>query len=330
MPDTYRDQQNQLWIYLSICWWIGSLVAWISILFSESSPAVNDSTLTFSGILVFAVSAALRLPILTSKPETSSLEDHFVWLLCVTANVNWIGFLWLCSPNLSATLPAIGLGLLCEAWLWSEAERSNSIRWLRLQLGDIRNRSWRIIAGAAIGTQSPLLKSKTLSAPGSAGTSSSKTTNSTATTAIVPLPIRSLEKPCGSQSIAADPDGLAIDQANSASQGESEIVRTSEDGIDPSGRRYLAGEIVIQWQPDQRSHQIVISFVPAFAGVPEVEIELDSLDCMWQLQNCTPVGLRLQVRRPAGSEEAVTNLSWYARAASEGAESPPSQPQSLA
>ncbi len=326
-PTTYNDQQNQLWIYLAICWWLGSLFAWLSTwlggIDGAGELAMTDSSLTFSGLLVVGASLALRLPVLTPQQKTSSMEDHFVWLLCLTANVNWLGYLWLKSGSMPAMTPALVVGIAAECWLWKQAEKVDCIRSLRQSLRSIRSVSLGYLSSGGTWNQSHQAAGNTAEA--AAGEIGLEPFVQTMTNQAPP---------------SADLSSTSI-EANEieATESDGSVNRTMEDGFDPTGRRYLAGEIFIQWQPDQKTQQVVVGFVPAFAGVPEVEFELDSSDCSAQIVNCTPVGLRFQLRRGQGSEELKNALSWYARApegdSSQSSlasrlESAESQPQTLA
>lgn len=329
-PTTYNDQQNQLWIYLAICWWLGSLFAWLSTWLGVTDGvgelAMADSSLTFSGLLVVGASLALRLPVLTPQQKTSSMEDHFVWLLCLTANANWLGYLWLKSGSMTAMMPALAIGILAECWLWQQAVKVDCIRSLRRSLRSFRLNSLRYFSTGGTWNQANQVDQ----AAGDSVEATGKIGQETL------LPPSTNEAPPSTE------QSLKVIEANEIELSESDgstLSRTMEDGIDPTGRRYLAGEIFIQWQPDQRSQQIVVGFVPAFVGLPEVEFELDSSDCSAQIVNCTPVGLRFQLRRSQGSEELQNTLSWYARAAdgessqstqASRLESAESQPQTLA
>lgn len=278
-------QQRELWIYLAISWWIGSLSAWLIAWLSQLETQPSDSLLTASGLLVFGVAACLRLPVLTVQTPTSSLEDHFVWLLAASANVNWLGFLCLHANNLYAVIPAVLIGAILEFWLWNRAARSDCLAWTR--------------------TMSYLRLS----------TNSSSRENVAAASSGSQLPAGDIEtKPCdNSGSDIRIPVGIAqVDQAGTDRGG---TQRTLEDGVDPSGRRYLAGDIKVEWLAEQRSQTLVIGFVPAFIGTPQVELELSSDQCSAQIINCTPVGLRVQLKRSAASAEPVCNLSWYAKQA---------------
>ena len=332
-----KNQQNELWIFLVITWWIGSLVAWIATWTASTSSDANDSFLTASGILLFGVSAALRLPVVTSTQPTTSLEDHFVWLVTASANVNWLGYLCLSAQSYAAVLPAGLVGILIEYWLWNEMCRRDCLTGLRDFISAFsKNLVKNAISSGndAIKVENPTEVAANQLAVSSgvisSGVTSSVTSNS----------VSNAEERTKSYL----PDSASIQLDGGVEATDSTVLRTSEDGIDPAGFRYMTGEVQVAWEASQRSQTVVLGFVPAFQGSPEVELELDCEDCLAQIQNCTPSGLRIQLKRSLGSNtpasntpasnSQLTNLSWYAKEsncgeASDG-ESAESKPQTLA
>jgi hypothetical protein len=283
-----QTQQREMWIYLAITWWIGSLAAWLIAWFSTPASQSNESMLTATALLVFGVSACLRLPVLTVQTPTTSLEDHFVWLLAATANVNWLGYLSINIDSIPAVIPAILIGVAIEWWLWNQAGRADCLVWAR-----------RIF---------PIL---VLNKPG-------KPSATASSTALVNATHPEIAKSTSAEHSTTQAGGQPVlsSMGNPESCLDRNVVqRTLEDGIDPTGRRYLAGEVKLDWLADQRTQTIVIGFVPAFIGNPEVEYEVNCDLCTAQIINCTPAGLRIQLRRNDASSELVTNMSWYARQA---------------
>ncbi len=309
-----KNQQNELWLFLVVTWWIGSLAAWIAAWTASTSSDANDSLLTASGLLFFGVSAALRLPVVTSTQPTTSLEDHFVWLVTASANVNWLGYLCLSAQSYAAVLPAGVVGIAVEFWLWNEMCRRDCLVGLR---------------GFVSSINASLMKSSLIAGVHDANKLESESDGR-------------LAQVDSSSHIEAEDLGATANTDNA-------VLRTSEEGIDPAGFRYMAGEIQVAWEESQRSQTVVLGFVPAFQGSPEVELELDSEECSAQIQNCTPSGLRIQLKRSPGSNNQasntqasstpgsnllLTNLSWYAKESNCGepsdGESAESKPQTLA
>ncbi len=324
-----KNQQNELWIFLVVTWWIGSLVAWIAAWTASTSSNANDSLLTASGLLLFGVSVALRLPVITSTQPTTSLEDHFACLVTASANVNWLGYLCLSSQSYVAVLPAAVVGLAVEFWLWNEMCRRDCLVGLRVFVSSINATLMKtsLIAGAHDANK---LDS------GSNATAKQSSTNSVIESStslqLGNEPHLGNETVGESRTIQADlPSHIEAEGLNAK---DSTVLRTSEEGIDPAGFRYMAGEIQIAWEDSQRSQTVVLGFVPAFQGSPEVELELDCEECSAQIQNCTPSGLRIQLKRVSGSNLPLTNLSWYAKESNFGehpdGESAESKPQTLA
>lgn len=313
-----KNKQNELWVFLVVTWWIGSLVAWIAAWAASTNSNANDSLLTASGLLLFGVSAALRLPVVTSTQPTTSLEDHFVWLVTASANVNWLGYLCLSAQSYAAVLPAGIVGIMCEYWLWNEMCRRDCLSSLRVFI-------------SAFGTN--LVKNVISSGNGGAikvTTPTDVTANQLGISSVVTSSMTTVEERI--ESNRNDPSSIQLDGGVKVTEGA--VIRTSEDGIDPAGFRYMAGEIQVAWEESQRSQSVVLGFVPAFQGSPEVELELDGEECSAQIQNCTPSGLRIQLKRTLGSNSQLTNLSWYAKESNYGepsdGESAESKPQTLA
>lgn len=303
-----KNQQNELWIFLVVTWWIGSLVAWIAVWTTSTTSTANDSLLTASGLLLFGVSAALRLPVVTTTQPTTSLEDHFVWLVTASANVNWLGYLCLSSQSYAAVLPAGVVGILVEYWLWSELCRRDCLAGLR---GFISAFSTSLVKNAissgndALRVENPTEAVTNQLAVSSAAASTVKSESATSNFV---------------SSNKTDSSSIQLDVVEAA---EGTVLRTTEDGIDLAGFRYMAGEVQVAWEESQRTQTVVLGFVPAFEGSPEVELELDCEECSAQIQNCTPNGLRIQLKRSLGSNtqgsstpgshSQLTNLSWYAK-----------------
>jgi hypothetical protein len=282
-----QTQQREMWIYLAITWWIGSLTAWLIAWFSPASQS-NESMLTATSLLVFGVSACLRLPVLTVQTPTTSLEDHFVWLLAATANVNWLGYLSINVDSISAVIPAILIGVAIEWWLWNQAGRAGCLVWAR-----------RIF---------PILVLNKPGKPSAPNGSPALVNAANPEIALSTSADHSTTQSSGQPALSS--------MGNPESCLDRNVVqRTLEDGIDPTGRRYLAGEVKLDWLVDQRTQTIVIGFVPAFTGNPEVEYEVNCDLCTAQIINCTPAGLRIQLKRNDASSELETNMSWYARQA---------------
>ncbi len=332
-----KNQQNELWIFLVITWWIGSLVAWIATWTASTSSDANDSFLTASGILLFGVSAALRLPVVTSTQPTTSLEDHFVWLVTASANVNWLGYLCLSAQSYAAVLPAGLVGILIEYWLWNEMCRRDCLTGLR----DFISAFSKNAVKNAISSGNDAIKVKN---PTDVAVNQLAVSSVVASSGVISSVTSNSESTAYERIECNLPDSASIQLDGGVEATDSTVLRTSEDGIDPAGFRYMAGEVQVAWEESQRSQTVVLGFVPAFQGSPEVELELDCEECSAQIQNCTPSGLRIQLKRSLGSNtpasntpasnSQLTNLSWYAKESNCGepsdGESAESKPQTLA
>jgi hypothetical protein len=98
--------------------------------------------------------------------------------------------------------------------------------------------------------------------------------------------------------------------------------RRTQDVEDPAGHRAFRGMLRFELAPGQRSLPEVIGFCPAFAGVPEVELE-----CEWETASdedaeeqfieaeclqLTPAGARIAIARIGNSGTIRGILHWYA------------------
>ena len=325
-----KNQQNELWIFLVVTWWIGSLIAWIAAWTASESSSGNDSLLTASGLLMFGVSAALRLPVVTSTQPTTTLEDHFVWLVTASANVNWLGYLCLSSPSYVEVFPAGAVGIMVEYWLWNEMCRRDCLTGLRAIVSNFNS---NLMKTDVLTSGKDVIKVNPTEATIILPTNSSVIDNSAS---LLLRPSQSLEvtTAAGEKSETDQPDLDSELLEGGIEATDSTVRRTCEDGIDPAGFRYMAGEIQVIWEESQRAQTVLLGFVPAFHGSPEVELELDCEDCSAQIQNCTPGGLRIQLKRSPDSNSQLTNLSWYAKESNCGEpsdrESAESKPQTLA
>lgn len=121
--------QAGLWICMAGLWWLGSFLAWLG-LYTQRRFMVDSDTggdaasasglLTGGGIFILLVSATLRLPIVTTSTRTTPTQNSLVWLLCLGANVNWLGMLCLSAETLWPVLPLLCLALAGEYWLASQ------------------------------------------------------------------------------------------------------------------------------------------------------------------------------------------------------------------
>jgi hypothetical protein len=90
------------------------------------------------------------------------------------------------------------------------------------------------------------------------------------------------------------------------------LVRRTSEGLDESGRRYLSGEVRVCMEDGQQAETVVIGFVPAFEGEPEVDMECEQEGVSTRIIHCTPAGMRVTVRRPQAKAALTFEFQWYA------------------
>lgn len=262
-----RTRQAETWICLSATWWLGSLIAWLGELASTPSLSVNPNAVFGTGLFIIAVSAALRSPAITALRPTNPLLDRSVWLLGLSANINWLGMLTLRSGTMFPVVLVGLIGFAIEVWLFQIARNSGRLNEFT------RNPH-----------EDPPPTLSTFHDP-----SSAESTNNLAE--------------------LKDKDTFA--------ESSLRVSRTTEDGVDEQGNRYMSGEIRTQWNPDQKTQTVVVGFTPAFRLEPDVEFEMDSSEYSVRLVHCSQAGMRLNVKRLASSraessEANGTTLVWYA------------------
>lgn len=105
----------------------------------------------------------------------------------------------------------------------------------------------------------------------------------------------------------------------------SSVQRSTVQGLDEQGRRYLSGTVNVSLAAEQSTQTLSIAFSPPFAGEPEVDFECErDFECEGQgddgdgddvsayLIHSTPAGMRLGVRRKSCSRAVDFSLQWYA------------------
>ncbi len=125
-----EHQENAVWISMATLWAIGACGAWISAVLAPWHSEISGSLLTILAMLTACASLALRLPILSSPPETSQFCDHLIWLLTGCATANWLGFFVVQSPALVDAFPAIAALAFGEVWFHTIAFRKGLLPWL--------------------------------------------------------------------------------------------------------------------------------------------------------------------------------------------------------
>lgn len=268
------SHENLLWLGLSGLWALGGLLAWFVAVSSQASWIVTSSWLVLFASLTCAISASLRLPILSQSPPTTLRADHTVWLLSSLANVNWLGFFILQAPGWPDTLPVILIWLIGEIWFHSAATRLGRLPWLREGLGTLFKQLGSLGADQPIvaAARKPVSPHRPLDGSGSAE--------------------------CGSAESGLDKSGS--------------VERRVVAGHDELGRRYLSGEIYVRLTSDMPSETLVVGFSPAFAGVPEVDVECEADDVEVRLIQRTPTGMRIGIRAISLLEPLDLALQWFA------------------
>jgi hypothetical protein len=306
----------ECWIFLSIAWWLGSLAAWlVGWLSWDGTGWTPWAELAACSLMTAAVALALRLPILYRNYASSDFEDHFVWLLAVGANVNWLGLICLQSEHLPSMVPLVSLNALLECWLMNTVFKRSGLAWLR---------RWCRSASRKVGCliEDPKMITSTELDP-------LQSTNS----AIPPQISNStnLRETQNHQPVTGSiPKGIANNSAMSCDHAGDQVESNSHTGVDASGRRFQAGDLMLKWLPGQSHMQLVIGFSPAFGLTPSIEFDVEDDSIQLTTINQTPLGVRINARRQPPLQNSRSILSWYAVENSDGSEATNAQPQVLA
>lgn len=288
----------RLWQIGSVAWWMASLFAWAFVA-AHAAPGIctDGSSLTTLGLTVVIISVALRWPLLHPTLPVAILVEHVIWLLAITACLNWIGFLFLIAARSAEVMPTVMLWIVGEAWLVSRISNSDRLAWLKACWKPVPEQLGRVFSASSSSTKASINQVTTKQLPAT------------------PTPPREL---------ASDTE---LKTGFDSDSGE---LRRSVEGINEDGERYMTGEIRIDFAPGQASETVVIGFCPALRGAPSIEAEtadiadvdehsggfddgdFDEDSLAIRVIHCTPAGARIIVRRSTSQDRRVVNLTWYA------------------
>lgn len=275
-------QQHASWLCLTTIWAVCGLVACVTEFSADGGSGdaeTSSSVLLLCACAATVVTAVLRLPILASPPKTSVEADHLAWLLSCLAQINWLGFFVLRADSAFEIVPLVLAFAVGDGWFYDRARAAAALPWLWQGVAHAQAWLWQLggeakpVVGAEVNAFTPTAESQALT------------------------------------SLPAQPPETAVAlDADSAGR----ILRRTVEGTDEQGRRYLSGEIELALGPEASSQVVLIAFLPAFIGAPEVDFECAADEIEMQLINCTPQGMRLNVRRTASGEPEIISLQWYA------------------
>ena len=287
-----KREEDLIWIVLASVWAAGGLIAWCVSWIGSSEP-VEGSTLAFLALVVAAIGVALRLPVITGTPHQDKFYDQIVFLLGAAATFNWVGCLLLHSQTLQDAIPTLLVVGFAEFWITRSCAFQECCPW-QSDVGAIASSVVRDVlsSGRQVDRTKESLASGFLQNP-----------DSTA-------------QPVEGGLAMHPPDSAEMTRDSvSSSQGDT-VSRRLVDGHDDEGRRYMSGDVKFTLDVGQTSEEIVIGFCPAFSQEPETDFELDHEQLDARLVNCTPVGMRVAVRRIGGSSRSTmpvaAQLQWYA------------------
>lgn len=301
MPTTPRyfdeSQQNAIWLGLAWLWFLGALLAWLVAASSPATWITSGSAVALLAAATSVISLALRLPILPSLDVLSYrsvARNHAVWLLGTCANLNWLGFFILQSPHGADALPALLLVLTAEIGFVATAWQQSALPWL--------NQAWTSFTGTLTGLGT--------------GTELHHSTQRHATqrhaTAQLPMTTHASD-PTLEENSAEDPEDCCQSELleDDAQLGES-IDRRQVHGVNEFDQPFWSGEIRVHFCSDQLIQQVTVGFSPPFFSAPQVDWECESEEAEVKLVNCTPTGMRLEIRRFSDREPLIFPLQWYA------------------
>ncbi len=276
-------QEHAAWLLLVAGWAMVGMTLWIA---SASSPwpweAMRGEAVTLVSLAVVAVAVVLRIPLLSRPKQEAVASYHALWLVGCLASSHWLGFLMMRSAAWIEAVPAMLLIATAEVWVMSRGLRLGALPWLQ-ELGVEFSTSIGTALKVADRVIEPNQSGLPASEPQWLGTACDAGLDSEATRACEPADLESQN-----------------------------LLRRTVDGIDELGRRYLSGEVRVCLQSRQQTESVVIGFVPAFEGEPEVEIECEQEDVSASVVRCTPSGMRIAIRRPRAELAVTFGFQWYA------------------
>ena len=109
-------KDNAIWLGATVTWAALAVLSW---LLSWFSPGIqfSSSYATVLALMIAALGIGLRLPLADRKATVSPDNAQLVWLLCLAASINWLGYLQLRSGSAGAVLPALVILVTAELWL---------------------------------------------------------------------------------------------------------------------------------------------------------------------------------------------------------------------
>lgn len=301
--------QRQLWVLLSIIWWLGGMAVWIGLAWDGDSSAANSGNQFLTFLFVCLISASLRLPTITKTTKTEPLQDHWVWLLSFSANINWLGMIALHSHSRLFLIALLILWLTSEIWLGLSAWQNGRLQWFFNAASggyDFFKRASR-----AYGTRAALWSSQRFPED---DVLFPKSNRSEPEFSKNQFPVSDYPTTQRTEHDLSEPEDAEPkdDQRDDSALFCNQIRQTIEDGYDVNGKRYLAGTVHLSWASGQNSQTVILGFVPALSTEPVFDSEADSENLSVRTLSCTPAGIRLAVKRTEPLESAFNQLEWYA------------------
>lgn len=283
----------------AVCWALGSALVWLGALL-QWLPPLTPSFLTLCVLIASVVTAWLRRKLFAEPsqdrsetehsrprdPETSS--THGLWLASLFASTYWLAFALASAGSFFDALPAILL------LVFSEAAQHASL--------DYRHLPWLtgVVTEASLAVRRRWLS----------------WVDANPDPQLLPKSTRRSE--AGALGDISAPSSGTLLSDTDPDPGETDLHdfdRKTTDGVDESGKRFLAGEIRGSLLGDWQIQNLVVGFCPAFERVPEVELELETDGLSATLEHCTQAGMRVQLRR---RPHAVATLGEHSPSAAAG------------
>ena len=294
------------WLAILAFWCLSGILAWCSTITSVAAPA-NPSSLTLLAILVLALTALLRWPLLTpasAEDAETPTSLHAAWWMSTVGLINWLGALVMRCESAGSALVLLSLALGSELVFYQALPR-NRLPWITASLQAIRASLYRWLAQDRAERPLPDTPLQT------------NETNEESPS----------EEPAGSPAMAEPSGPLPAFAAESSDEiaPPEQFTRKCTDQLTAEGQRYMSGEILIQLEPQQQSETIVIGFCPAFEIPPTIELECEAEEELRaKVINCTTTGMRIAVRRSRSQQALECLLAWYALEAQSNAAAPQS------
>lgn len=279
------------------------------------------------------------------------LEDDWIFAGVLVGGINWLGALLLHCPSVLDAVPILLIATALEGWMVWQLANSGLLATWQSRFGDsglpnalpksVKNH--RMNAKSHLPSESTgpnnltqgehslanaLSADKTSTNPtaGSLQDSNVHFSGATATNIVdsgpgdfglgnfATLDSETVDKTSENFiTEAADSEAAVAFDVDSNIDSDIIVTRSCQDALDPTGKRFLSGDVLVRMDEGQSKAECVIGFCPAFQNAPDAEVEVLDESFQARVVNCTPSGMRIALRRSGSrSQSDDVRFEWFA------------------